>query len=254
MNKINNQLEESWRKFFNEDYLLYGPYLRSNKQTADTVGGIIELVNIPKTSKILDLCCGYGRISQPLAQKGFNIVGVDGSKALINQAEKNRVSQNINNLKYISADAREITFEEEFEAVINIGGAFGYANNENEDFKILQKMYKSLKNSGKILMELHSRDGHVYSLQKKQYSVPMGDTYMNCSTHFNLLSSKWEYKFWWKYEGLTKNSSLSFTLYTPKEIVNMLYQVGFRNIKVYGGWDKSELTHINPSMLVLAEK
>ena len=61
--------------------------------------------------KILDLGCGSGRDSRYFLSKGYDVVSVDGSKAMCNLAEK-----------YIGKKVRNITFEKldydnEFDAV-----------------------------------------------------------------------------------------------------------------------------------------
>ena len=43
---------------------------------------------IKKEDSILDLACGYGRITFPLAKKGYNIAGIDISENLIKDAKE----------------------------------------------------------------------------------------------------------------------------------------------------------------------
>ena len=39
-----------------------------------------------KEAKILELCCGTGRLTIPIAKEGYNITGVDYTASMLNQA------------------------------------------------------------------------------------------------------------------------------------------------------------------------
>jgi 2-polyprenyl-3-methyl-5-hydroxy-6-metoxy-1,4-benzoquinol methylase len=41
---------------------------------------IVALTACPNGASALDLCCGPGRHSVPLAKHGFNVIGVDGKR------------------------------------------------------------------------------------------------------------------------------------------------------------------------------
>jgi SAM-dependent methyltransferase len=53
---------------------------------------------------------------------------------------------------------REIPFEDEFDAVINVSTSFGYLETENEDRKVLREVHKALKPGGRFLLEVANRD------------------------------------------------------------------------------------------------
>lgn len=60
--------------------------LYANRDAVDTFGPpnpeILELVpTLPPGAKVLDLGCGEGRLALPLAEAGFQVVGVDVSEA-----------------------------------------------------------------------------------------------------------------------------------------------------------------------------
>ncbi|HUW94306.1 MAG TPA: class I SAM-dependent methyltransferase [Anaerolineae bacterium] len=91
-------------------------YLR---QVGKTVGGmeitreqfdtIVEDIEnhleLTSSDVVLDLCCGNGLITRELARKCDQVVGVDFSRPLIEQARKITAEQNV---RYISMDVKEI--------------------------------------------------------------------------------------------------------------------------------------------------
>ncbi len=63
-------------------------YREAYKEEIDTPSFISLLGNIKKR-KILDIGCGNGDLCKIFAQKGAQVIGLDGSKAMIEEAKKN---------------------------------------------------------------------------------------------------------------------------------------------------------------------
>ena len=63
-------------------------------------------LKVPKNGKCIEIGCGPGEISTYLHSIGINIIGIDKSKEMIDQAKK--LNQNI---KYIEGDVFELSLE-----------------------------------------------------------------------------------------------------------------------------------------------
>ena len=89
--------EEDWIPYFNEpdapkEQLV--PFVPSTLFTAEQV---IELLNIKETDSIIDLGCGDGRIIFKAVQmKNCTGVGIDINKELIDECNKKKTEQNLN--------------------------------------------------------------------------------------------------------------------------------------------------------------
>jgi 23S rRNA (uracil1939-C5)-methyltransferase len=53
---------------------------------------------------ILDLFCGLGNFSLPIAQKVSRVVGIEGVEKMVEKAQKNAMSNDINNCQFYQAD------------------------------------------------------------------------------------------------------------------------------------------------------
>jgi len=79
-------------------------------QSEPIVDGIVELARAKGVSsgKVLDICCGNGRIAIPLAKRGLDVVGTDISKVLIEDAETKAQEYCVKNrAKFIAVDVRD---------------------------------------------------------------------------------------------------------------------------------------------------
>ena len=67
----------------------------------------IELLDLNKSDRILELFCGLGNFTLPLARRVASVVAVEGDKSLIDRANDNAEKNNINNVTYHVANLME---------------------------------------------------------------------------------------------------------------------------------------------------
>ena len=103
-------------------YLRYS-FTKGTEQEVDfLVGGL----GLSAGDRILDVGCGPGRHAHALARRGFEVIGVDISERFITLARENTPDGAA--VTFERADARALTFDAEFDAVISLcQGAFGLA-------------------------------------------------------------------------------------------------------------------------------
>lgn len=116
--------------------------------------GKLRPLHLKGTEKILDLACGFGRHSLEFARRGYDVTGIDITPAYIDYANEQAKKENLN-AKFICQDIRTITFDEEFDVVLNMAdGAIGYLEDDGENHKIFSGIAKALKNGGKHFMDI----------------------------------------------------------------------------------------------------
>ncbi len=128
------------------------------ENTEHEVDFIIKALSLKGTERILDLACGFGRHALEFARRGYEVVGIDITKAFIEDA-KNEAKREHLSAQFICSDIREISFENEFDVVLNLAdGAIGYLENERENLKIFDVIAKALKPGGMHMMDIVSAD------------------------------------------------------------------------------------------------
>lgn len=111
-----------------------------------------KLLNLKRGSRVLDLCCGTGRHSILLARKGASVLGVDRTRAYLDEARRRAGA--LKDCRFAEGDMRRLPFEGEFDAVMNLWTSFGYFEKESDDLKTLKGVARALKPGGLFLMEL----------------------------------------------------------------------------------------------------
>lgn len=64
----------------------------------------LQLLDINKNDRVLDLFCGLGNFTLPLAKLASYVVGVEGDQGLVNRAIYNAQHSNITNVAFYAAD------------------------------------------------------------------------------------------------------------------------------------------------------
>ena len=62
--------------------------LLTTQRTKAEIDFLLSKISIPDAGFILDIGCGFGRHSIELAQRGYNLVGIDPSQAMIDAARQ----------------------------------------------------------------------------------------------------------------------------------------------------------------------
>jgi 23S rRNA (uracil1939-C5)-methyltransferase len=70
----------------------------------ELVSTAVRLAGIEPTDRVLDLYCGLGNFSLPLAQRARELTGVEGEAGLVARAVRNASLNGIGNARFITAD------------------------------------------------------------------------------------------------------------------------------------------------------
>lgn len=242
--------KELWRDFFTKDYVGFSEVILNKERTNFEVEQLKSLIP-DENSSILDLGCGQGRITIPLANEGYKIIGLDASPDLLTAAFK-RAEKGNTTVKFINEDMRNLSFENEFDVIINIGTAFGYIESSDEEKEILSKVFRALKPNGVFIQETENRELKLKNSLGKVWHE-MGGIPVFSDRKFDVDTGRWEEKISWFADGVIKQKILNVRLYAATELVSLHKDAGFKDISLFGGFDFSPL-HMNSERILLVSR
>jgi len=226
---------EWFTTFFDAAYLAQ---LREEKPPAQTrreVDFLLRALRPAPGARILDVPCGYGRHASALARRGFRVVGVDLSRAMI--AEARRRSAPGPRLAFVRADMRRIAFCGEFDAVINLYTSFGYFT-PAQNQAVLRRMARALRPGGTLLID-HRDPAYDATLPRRPWyragakRFILEDrrfdrrTRITVSTQLVIATGP----------RLIRQRHLRFQEFTLAEWRRMLRRAGLRLRRAYSGYD-----------------
>src|SRR6266446_654483 len=158
---LERHLPSDWgRPLFNSLYLeTDGDIIENDRNTADEVELLIRSIGLERNDRILDLCCGQGRHSLELAQRGFShVTGLDRSRYLIRLARKRAKQRNLQ-VSFHEGDARRFRLGDgDFHCVCILGNSFGYFERPEDDLAVLEAVNRALASGGSLVMDLMDGD------------------------------------------------------------------------------------------------
>jgi 23S rRNA (uracil1939-C5)-methyltransferase len=80
----------------------------------EMVPRVIDLLRLEKHERVLDLFCGLGNFSLPLARRAAFVTGVEGDTDLVKRAQINAEKNGITNVTFIAADLLDQEHHPEF--------------------------------------------------------------------------------------------------------------------------------------------
>ena len=69
-----------------------------------------------KEARILELCCGTGRLTIPIAKEGYNITGVDYTASMLNQAIAKANEEQLS-IDFVQGDIRALDLGKKFDFI-----------------------------------------------------------------------------------------------------------------------------------------
>ena len=143
--------------------------LASRKERKHTDSELKYLQNIlNKKQKILDLGCGYGRFTIPLAKKGYEIEGIDITPTLISKAKKDSEKKNLR-IRFKLGDMRKLPYSDNtFDAIICMWCAFCELYKEKYQIQALKEMLRVLRRGGFAFIEMRYSKGNPKSISQNK--------------------------------------------------------------------------------------
>lgn len=116
---------------------------------------LLELLDPRPGERILDLGCGPGNLTQKIAERGADVVGLDSSPAMIGQAR-----QNYPRLQFTLLDAAAMCFHREFDAVFSNAALHWMLDAAT----VAGGISRALRNGGRFVAELGGK-GNVHHIE-----------------------------------------------------------------------------------------
>lgn len=110
------------------------------------VGDVVNLIDAPEESLVIDVGCGNGDVTQAIKQKGYRVIGIDGSVNKIVSARKNNPKIN-----FILSKPEEFKVSQNADVIFS-DSLFHCVGEENQ-LQMLKNFNMNLKEGGTLVCE-----------------------------------------------------------------------------------------------------
>jgi len=215
------------------------------------VSQLLTLAPLAAGAAVLDIPCGPGRHIVPLAQRGLKLCGVDLSQAYLAEAKQRADAAGVI-VELVEADMRQFVRPAGFDLAICLYTSFGYSSEPEDDVTMLQNLYRSLKPSGRLVLELVTKETAVAS-GPFTYEVGGGRRVVEQA---QLVENGAIIQRRWQLQGpdIDRSWLAWHRLYTVDQLCAMLHDAGFRQTTAYGALDGRPFSPAGDGAVVVAAR
>lgn len=222
-------------------------------------------------ASVLEIACGTGRVTIPIATLGFPTTGLDIVPGMLEQARRKSAGLAI---RWVEADARAFDLHEQFRFIFLTGNAFQAFVSNAEQEALLQCVCAHLHDEGLFAFETRNplfpntqtREG-FFPLLETRAEAEVRPAFINVEGHevHESLTQAYDHvtqilhitsqKRW--HDGKKEHTKIARTAlrYTfPQELAALLHYNGFWVERQYGDWNYEPLRASSPSIILVCRK
>ena len=224
---------ETWDALFSDFYLRAYAGAARDESAANQAAAAARLARCPDGGDLLDVPCGFGRHSVPLAAAGYRVTGVDRAPVLLDEAR--RRAGNIRGLKFVRADYRDLPFPDAgFDAALNLFSSLGYLGDE-EDTRALGEIGRVLRPGGRLVIDIMHRDRLVHDFREQDWQLlGEGRLLLEQRTFEPVAGVAQVTQTLIETTGARESRTFSLRVYTVTELAAMLTRAGFTDARCHG--------------------
>lgn len=200
-----------------------------------------------RDARILELCCGTGRPTLPIAKEGYDICGVDYTYSMLERARRKAAEAGLK-VDFVEADIRTLDLHEKYDFVFIPFNSIHQLYTNDDLFAALRRVRNHLKEDGLFLLDCFNPDiryiveGEKGPRAVAQYTTDDGrevriEQTMRYESATQINRIKWRYYIDGRFHSV---QNMDMRLFFPQELDSYLKQAGFDIVRKFGDFDGAE--------------
>ncbi len=245
------------REWFDDDafWKELAPFLCAEKAFAEAVAQVDNLLRLshPRGKAVLDLCCGPGRWAIALARRGYQVTGVDRTKFYLDKARTKARSARVR-VEWIQADMRDFLRPQAYDLVLSMWTSLGYFDDKREDLRVLENVFRNLRPGGVCLLDLMGKEILARTGQPTTSEILSDGT--RWVMRHEIFDDWTRVRNEWMFirNGRVRTHRFHHTIHSGQELRQLLEQVGFVDVQLYGGLDGTDYGLDAKRLIAVARK
>lgn len=211
----------------------------------------------------LDLGCGTGRYTLPLARAGVTMTGLDITPPMLAHAKTKAEAAGLS-IEWVEADVRSFQLNQRFPLIFDAGEAFVHVLDRAGHEQILARVREHLAENGRfVLMVTFLRPAKMVDNMEENewfsYTDHLGREVRVSGTdrfdHLNQVYHEDAVRRWRENSGeeVVRYAPLARRYFFPQELEMLLHYNGFAVVSRHGDWDGNPLTPASDVMIFVCK-
>ena len=210
---------------------------------------------------VLELACGTGRLTVPLAATGVDITGVDRSPSML-EAARSRASRHQVDVSLQERDMRDYDLGRQFKLIFISTNSFSHLLEQEEIESCLRCTRDHLSPEGRFVIDIFTpsarklaRDeNEIYTVGEYDDPDERGRIVVTETKRYNV-ATQVNHAIWrYTNTDTSENWEIPFSLrmFYPQEIRALLRYNGFAIENTFGWYDESPYGNASPKQLIVS--
>lgn len=237
----------------------YYDSLTSNVDYRKTAEYVSDILNENRINKgiLLDLACGTGTMSLILAQKGYDVIGVDNSPEMLGEAREKALEAG-EDILFLCQDMCSIDLYGTVDCTVCLLDSLNHLESKEELLEAFKRVSLFTVSGGLFVFDVNTEYKHKYVLGDNTFVYDNDDVYCVWQNEYDDESKTVEIflDFFQEENGLYRRSSEYFAerAFSDSDIKNLLSEAGFTDIKAYGELRKTAPSDTEERVFYVARK
>lgn len=206
---------------------------------------------------VLDLACGTGSLSMEMAKLGYDVIGVDLSQDMLNEALDKNFESGLN-IRYLCQNMTKLELYAAADAVVCTLDSLNHLPNFEDVEKTIEKVSEYTYKGGVFIFDINTLYKHRNILENNAFNFDLEDLFCAWQNEINEDDSVNIYLDFFEKENNGKYSRYSenFTehYFDPKDIEEVLEKNNFQVIEKYDGYSENNVTEDTQRILYVCKK
>ena len=238
-----------WRSFFEGLAVRFWDEALPESMTAEDAAFLWKHLGLRAGSRVLDVPCGSGRLTRPLAAAGCRMTGVDISTEALAVARAAGGGET----RWIEAEMRNLPWREEFDAAFCFGNSFGFLDDRG-DAEFLETVAGTLLPGGRFALDYGQTAECVLPRLEPRQEGEVGGFHFVEETRYDPAARRIENRFTFARDGQTETKLASQRVYALSETTRLLEDAGLAVRRLFGSPREEPFSATSARLLVVAEK
>jgi SAM-dependent methyltransferase len=225
--------DTDWTKTFFSGFILETlPWWSTKEQTQQEADFLVRTLAPAPGARILDVPCGNGRLALALAERGFNLTGVDFTGPWVEYGRTSAAQGGLTAV-FEQRDMRDLPWPAAFDHAFCFGNSFAYFDDPG-NHAFLQAVHDTLKPGGKFVLQTNLAAESVLTQPLKPFWMKLGDQYFLHETRYNPAAGQLTSGYTSIRDGRVECKQAVYRVYPFRELQQMICAVGFTVLQSYG--------------------
>ncbi len=250
---------------FDDIALAYDNTIDWDSRLKSEIPFLLSVLEKKTAPRVLDMACGSGRHSVALATHGAEVIGIDQSDIMIQEAKKHAATANVTP-KFIVADMESIrnTVEGPFDLIICLGNSLALTRDIDSLKKVVREVFNLLREGGSFVAQVLNFE-EIHWTGFRTFPSKIGKLSNGEEITFSRLFEHSDYPFSstlvmsaFKKQGdewISQVSTEKVLNLKHDQMKTILEETGFRSVGIFSNYERGKIDKkYDRSMVILCQK